>query len=47
MFSVYQIFRRLVFELCFVFALWFEFSLVEVVVVQANFDVACGWLTAG
>jgi hypothetical protein len=47
MFSVYQIFRGLVFGLCFVFGLWFGFCLVEVVVVQRIFDVGCGWLTAG
>jgi len=27
--------------------LWFGVCLFEVVVVQANFDVDCGWLTAG
>jgi hypothetical protein len=47
MFSVHQILRRLVFGVCFVFGLWLGVCLVEVVVVQAIFDVACGWLTAG
>jgi hypothetical protein len=31
----------------FCVAFWFGVCLVEVVVVQANFDVSCDWLTAG
>jgi hypothetical protein len=44
---MHQIFRRLVFGVCFVFAFWFGVCLVEVVVVQRIFDVSCDWLTAG